>query len=215
MTDALGKVRTAVDRDDARFVGELHVQNHESGRLQNLRIAERPRRVRAAEPRRAVREAAHEVAEILRPVGRGGGRRRDRRSPPPLSLGCPRNLPVRWIDDQRRAVVEYPFNQIFSAAGRIGILVDLGIGVRGKEEIVAGRGVGLSIAEDSIGTRLQFLDFFVGEKWFACQRRGPLERRRTVREPNTLEIGVAVRRAWRLTSAALTPPSGTRGRPLG
>ena len=118
-------------------------QRHVAGRLQNLVIAHRARRVDVlhAKPRHAVRDAAQRVAELLWagnrrfcPAAVGGGVL--------ANLALPicrhrRNFPIGRIHDQRRSILDRPLDHHRGTAGRIRVLEALGVGEQRVKEIVA------------------------------------------------------------------------------
>ena len=195
LADAVGDVRSLVERDDPRVVDHLGVDDQVLGALQDVVIAV----VAGKEARHAERDAPF-AQTTVRP--RVGGVIRQTRELASQSLFGGRRHggqpAVGRIDDERRAVVDVALDQpdLTVVAGGLIEREEFALLVqRGRHEAVAEHGV--VTLEHGVDLLFQRGELRVGELRFALERHGSLQRRCHVVGPDALEIGLAVGGAGR------------------
>ena len=187
------RVRTGVERNGADLVPHLLEDGHVVRRLQDLHVAV----VAGAHVGRGEVQAAVAQGPVLGTVRRmvaqvGAARRR-----PLLRLRRHRRTPpVRRIDDERRAVVELPLHEperVVVARDDVEIL-ELGVAERLLDQPVAQQIAGLLGVPELGDACRQVGQLLVGQPRLVAELLGPLHRRRAVVGPDSLQIGLAVRR---------------------
>ena len=119
-----------------------------------------------------------------------------------------RDPAVRWIDNQRRAIVEFPLDHLEGAAGRGRAFEAIDIGERSEIDRVSRGKIGVGVLEETIGTPSQLGDFLVGERRPSFEQLRTFERRRAVVQPHALEVGMAIGTDAGRTSVGRAHPAG-------
>jgi hypothetical protein len=184
LSDGFLQMRTSVERNDARLVDEFRDEHDVVGSLHDLVVAVRSGPVIAAESGCAERQAAAIVADVF---GIGGIETNPRRRKSARALlpgrRLRRHLAIRWIDDERRPVVELTLDHVGRPGRRIRTLVPIDIAERREEDGVSARIIGVLLLEDSIGALFQLGDFLLREMRAPFERVRPFQRRGAVADP--------------------------------
>ena len=168
----------SVERDDSRFVNQFLKDDHVARRLEDLRVAAVVAPDAVPSPRDAARPDRQVGVAVGRPPRGAFG---PRGGQPLLGLGCVRwHSPVRRVDDERGP-----------AQALAAIEPERVVGAR----VARGR---RTVGPRDIGG-FEALSLLLAQGLLAGQRASPrpLERRRGLAVPLTLEVGVPPRRSGR------------------